>query len=181
RLELADALPATIADAQRVQQALSNLLSNAIKFTPAGGTVNVRTRAVGGDAVRGAEKSMDEEEKRGHKDDKRDARRGRWIEIEIEDTGEGINPDFMPFIWDRFRQADATATRRHGGLGIGLSLVREFVEAHGGHVEAASAKGRGARFTMRLPVIEVEDLIAREPRFDAGSGDRRDTEPNPFD
>jgi signal transduction histidine kinase len=164
RLELDDGLPTTIADAQRIQQALWNLLSNAIKFTPAGGTVNIRTRAVGGDAV----KAERVEESAGRVEEEREARRARWIEIEIEDTGEGIKADFMPYVWDRFRQGDATVTRRHGGLGIGLSLVKEFIEAHGGHVEVASVEGRGARFTVRLPIIEVEDLVAREPRFDAG-------------
>lgn len=178
RLELADALPTTIADAQRIQQALWNLLSNAIKFTHAGGTINVRTRVVDdGAATSGADKSEREAVEPGNEDIGRDRRLGRWIEIDIEDTGEGINAEFMPFIWDRFRQADATATRRHGGLGIGLSLVREFVEAHGGHVEAASVEGRGARFTVRLPVIEVEDLVAHEPRFDAGGSDNADAAP----
>jgi len=182
RLDLADELPATIADPQRVQQALWNLLSNAIKFTHAGGTVNVRTRVVEGDTADDSSRSESGVELRGQSEEGRDGRRGRWIEIEVEDTGEGIAADFMPFIWDRFRQADASATRRHGGLGIGLSLVREFVEAHGGHVEAASVEGRGARFTVRLPVIAVEDLVAREPRFDAGGGgDNRGAEPNPFD
>jgi signal transduction histidine kinase len=137
RLELADGLPPTVADGQRVQQILWNLLSNAIKFTPKGGRVRVRTRL--------SEGVVEE-------------RRSRWIEVEVEDTGEGIPADFMPHIWERFRQADATATRRHGGLGIGLSLVKELVEAHGGHIEAASEVGRGSRFTVRLPVIKLDEL-----------------------
>ncbi|MBC7930723.1 MAG: GAF domain-containing protein, partial [Rubrivivax sp.] len=132
RLELADALPATIADAQRVQQALWNLLSNAIKFTPAGGVVSVRTRVVDGDVPRDPAQSERGESRgasSGRGEEKHTGKRGRWIEIEVEDTGEGINADFMPYIWDRFRQADATVTRRYGGLGIGLSLVKEFIEA----------------------------------------------------
>jgi len=64
----------------------------------------------------------------------------------------------MPHIWERFRQADSTATRRHGGMGIGLSLVKELVEAHGGRIEAESEVGRGARFNVRLPVIRLDDL-----------------------
>jgi signal transduction histidine kinase len=151
RLELADDLPQTIADAQRVQQIFWNLLSNALKFTPPGGRVTLRTRLV------------DEGLKQGEGGE--GGSRIRWVETEVEDTGEGIPADFMPFIWDRFRQADSSATRRHGGLGIGLSLVKELVEAHGGHVEAFSA-GRGARFTVRLPVIEAEQWLEHEPRFE---------------
>ncbi|HYP54241.1 MAG TPA: ATP-binding protein, partial [Pyrinomonadaceae bacterium] len=94
-----------------------------------------------------------------------DASGKQWVEIEVEDTGEGISRDFLPFIWDRFRQADSSATRRHGGLGIGLALVRELVEAHGGEVEAESA-GSGAKFIVRLPVLEAEEWLGREPRVD---------------
>ncbi len=141
RLELAERLPPTIADAQRVQQILWNLLSNAVKFTPKGGRVTVRTRLV---------ESADGDEG------------ARWIEVEVEDTGEGIPEDFMPHIWERFRQADATATRRHGGLGIGLSLVKELAEAHGGQVTAESTEGRGSRFDVRLPVIRLEELNGDE-------------------
>ncbi|HEX7315321.1 MAG TPA: GAF domain-containing sensor histidine kinase [Pyrinomonadaceae bacterium] len=139
-LELSAGLPPTIADAQRVQQILWNLLSNSIKFTPKGGRVCVRTRH-----VEGPTEGVDDAG-------------GRWIEIEVEDTGQGIPADFMPHIWERFRQADATATRRHGGLGIGLALVKELVEAHGGLIYAESEVGRGSRFTVRLPVIRLDEL-----------------------
>jgi signal transduction histidine kinase len=142
RLELSPGLPPTIADEQRVQQILWNLLSNSIKFTPKGGRVCVRTRLSDGAGA----------------DDGSAAGRARWIEVEVEDTGEGIPADFMPHIWERFRQADATATRRHGGLGIGLSLVKELVEAHGGRIEAESEEGRGSRFTVRLPVVRLDEL-----------------------
>jgi signal transduction histidine kinase len=144
RLELAERLPPTIADAQRFQQILWNLLSNSIKFTPKGGRVCVRTRLFEGPS------------------EGEDGARARWIEVEVEDTGEGIPPDFMPHIWERFRQADSTATRRHGGLGIGLSLVKELVEAHGGRIEAESQEGRGSRFTVRLPVIRLDELTGVE-------------------
>ncbi|HEV3470461.1 MAG TPA: GAF domain-containing sensor histidine kinase [Pyrinomonadaceae bacterium] len=137
RVELAEGLPVTIADPQRVRQVLWNLLSNAIKFTPKGGRVTVRTRLAG------------------------DGEGGRRIEVEVEDTGEGIPEDFMPHIWERFRQADSTSTRRHGGLGIGLSLVKELVEAHGGTVSARS-DASGSRFTVSLPVIELEELQTGE-------------------
>jgi len=139
RLELSPGLPPTIADAQRVQQILWNLLSNAVKFTPKGGSVRVRTRLSEDSSTGGGAPP-------------------RWIEVEVEDTGEGIPADFMPHIWERFRQADSTATRRHGGLGIGLSLVKELVEAHGGRIEAESEQGRGSRFTVRLPVIRLDEL-----------------------
>jgi signal transduction histidine kinase len=148
RLELAEPLPPTVADAQRVRQILWNLLSNSIKFTPRGGRVVVRTRlaerfeAAGAAGVEGAPARA----------------RPRWVEIEVEDTGEGIPAEFMPHIWERFRQADSTATRRHGGLGIGLSLVKELVEAHGGRIEAASERGSGTRFTVSLPLVTPDEF-----------------------
>jgi PAS domain S-box-containing protein len=111
-------------DATRLQQAIWNLLSNAVKFTPAGGSVRVRTARVGTD-----------------------------IQITISDTGEGIEAAFLPFVFDRFRQADSTSSRKYGGLGLGLSLVRFISELHGGTVEVQSAgPGLGASFTITLPV-----------------------------
>jgi signal transduction histidine kinase len=110
-------------DARRLQQVLWNLLSNAIKFTPPGGQVAVRLQRAGVD-----------------------------VEISVSDTGEGIALDVLPFIFDHFRQADSTSTRRHGGLGLGLAIVRHLVELHGGSVRAESAgAGQGATFTVRLP------------------------------
>jgi signal transduction histidine kinase len=73
------------------------------------------------------------------------------IEISVSDTGQGIAPEFLPFVFDRFRQADGTTTRAHGGLGLGLSIVRHLVELHGGHVSAANRAERGAIFTVELP------------------------------
>ncbi|AEG93640.1 hybrid sensor histidine kinase/response regulator [Ramlibacter tataouinensis] len=110
-------------DPARLQQVVWNLLGNAVKFTPAGGTVRVRL-----------------------------AQHAGWVEIAVSDTGVGIRPEFLPHLFDRFRQADASTTRRFGGLGLGLSIVRHLVELHGGEVQADSAgEGAGACFTVRLP------------------------------
>jgi len=110
-------------DSNRLQQILWNLLSNAIKFTPEDGSVTVRAQ-----------------------------RNGSHVEVSVSDSGEGIAGDFLPFVFDRFRQADASSTRRHGGLGLGLSIVKQLVELHGGSVTAHSAgSGRGTTFTMSLP------------------------------
>lgn len=116
-------------DSGRLQQIVWNLLSNAIRFTPSGGRIEVRLERAG-----------------------RDAR------IKVSDTGEGIPQDFLPFIFDRFRQADGTSTRKHGGLGLGLAIVRHLVELHGGTVEAASpGKEGGATFTIRLPLAALQE------------------------
>jgi signal transduction histidine kinase len=110
-------------DASRLQQVVWNLLSNAIKFTPAGGCVAVRLQSEGSNVL-----------------------------LRVSDTGCGISPDFLPFIFDRFRQADGTSTRNHGGLGLGLAIVRHLVELHGGTVHAESqGEQHGATFTISLP------------------------------
>ncbi|WP_256775154.1 MULTISPECIES: PAS domain-containing sensor histidine kinase [unclassified Stenotrophomonas] len=112
-----------LGDATRLQQVLWNLLSNAIKFTPAEGTVTVTLRADG----------------------------GHWS-ISVADSGDGIAPEFLRHLFSRFRQADGTTTRRHGGLGLGLAIAQQLVELHGGAVSAASeGPGQGATFTVRLP------------------------------
>jgi PAS domain S-box-containing protein len=114
-------------DAARLQQVVWNLLSNAIKFTPKDGRVQVRLEHVDSN-----------------------------IEIAVSDTGAGISPEFLPNVFDRFRQADQTTTRRHGGLGLGLAIVRHIVELHGGTAQAESGgPGQGATFTVRLPVVAV--------------------------
>lgn len=138
-VELDGGLPQASVDAHRVQQVVWNLLTNAIKFTPEGGRIYVRSRLFDahGILINDGDDPL------------------RWIVIEVEDDGEGIPPDFLPHVWDRFRQADSSSTRRHGGLGIGLALVRELVEAHGGLVEARS-DGRGATFTVRLPLTGMD-------------------------
>jgi signal transduction histidine kinase len=134
-LDLEENLPEAFVDSTRLQQIIWNLLTNAIKFTPANGTVTIRSRAA---------YPSDLAQKDGEYDH-------RWISIEVEDTGEGIPTAFLPHVWERFRQADASHTRRHNGLGIGLTLVKELAEAHGGMVDAKS-EGIGALFEVRIPV-----------------------------
>ena len=112
------------ADPERLQQVFWNLLSNAIKFTPRGGRVQVQLRRV-----------------------------DSHVEVSVSDTGQGIKPEFLPHVFDRFRQADSTSKRVHGGLGLGLAIVRHIVELHGGRVRATSpGEGQGATFTVELPV-----------------------------
>src|SRR5262249_48244131 len=125
----------TRVDPQRLQQVLWNLLVNAVKFTPPGGRVRVALERVNSHA-----------------------------EIVIEDSGVGIAPSFLPHVFERFRQADSSTTRRHGGLGLGLSIVKSLVELHGGSVRADSpGEGQGSRFTVALPIVttHAEDAEAR--------------------
>ena len=111
-------------DAARLQQVAWNLLSNAVKFTPQGGGVNARL-----------------------------TRDGARVKFSVTDTGRGIAPEFLPHVFDRFRQADSATTRQYGGLGLGLSIVRHLAEAHGGTVEAESeGEGRGATFAVAFPL-----------------------------
>jgi PAS domain S-box-containing protein len=124
-VELAADIPATDADPDRLREVFWNVLSNAVKFTPAGGSIAVSA-----------------------------ARRGNTIRIEVSDTGCGIPADVLPFVFERFRQADSSDTRRYQGLGLGLAIVRHLVEAHGGTVTASSdGADRGARFVVDLPVV----------------------------
>ena len=124
---LAPALGSMVADGTRLQQVIWNLLANAVKFTSRNGSVNVSAR-----------------------------RTSSQIEIAVSDTGEGIDPQFLPHIFEPFRQAESPQTRIHGGLGLGLSIVRYIAEAHGGTVAATSAgRGKGTTFTVTLPVLAV--------------------------
>jgi CheY-like chemotaxis protein len=117
-------------DPDRLQQVVWNLMSNAVKFTPKGGRVQVRLERV-----------------------------NSHIEIVVSDTGVGIAKEFLPHVFDRFRQADSGSTRRTGGLGLGLSIVRHLVEMHGGRVHAASAgEDQGATFTVRLPMMIIQPI-----------------------
>jgi len=125
-----DATPGAVSgDAARLQQVLWNLLTNAVKFTPAGGRVQIALE-----------------------------RREGWAEIRVADTGSGIAPAVLPHIFERFRLGDAGTTREHGGLGLGLAIVRHLVELHGGAVRAESAgEGRGSTFTVRLPLAGARE------------------------
>ena len=130
-------------DPVRLQQVVWNLLSNAIKFTPRGGRVQIRSERV-----------------------------NSHLEIVVSDTGQGIAPDFLPHVFDRFRQADQKTSRSHGGMGLGLSIVRHLVELHGGTVKAASAGvGQGATFTVELPITPVYQVDSTGGRVHPGAKD----------
>jgi CheY-like chemotaxis protein/nitrogen-specific signal transduction histidine kinase len=140
-VKMLDPSAATISgDPGRLQQVFWNLLSNAIKFTPRGGRIQILLQRV-----------------------------NSHIEVSVSDTGEGINPEFLPHVFDRFRQADPSTTRRHGGLGLGLAIVKQLVELHGGSIVASSAgHGQGATFTVNLPLtvlhVEPPQSDRRHPR-----------------
>jgi signal transduction histidine kinase/CheY-like chemotaxis protein len=124
KLDVDSAPPPVQGDPGRLQQVYWNLLTNAVKFTPRDGQVTVTMRSSDGQ-----------------------------VQVSITDTGEGIDPEFLPHVFDRFRQADASTTRKHGGLGLGLSIVKQLVELHGGTVAATSAgSGTGSTFRVNLPV-----------------------------
>src|SRR5205814_2874809 len=124
-----------VGDPDRLRQIAWNLVSNAIKFTPRGGKVSVRVERDDGS-----------------------------VRLVVEDTGEGIAPDLLPHVFERFRQGDSSNTRPHGGLGLGLAVVRHLVELHGGVVEALSEGiGRGATFAVHLPALDPARLPPAPP------------------
>ena len=130
-------------DPVRLQQVVWNLLSNAIKFTPRGGRVQIRSQRV-----------------------------NSHLEIVVSDTGQGISPDFLPHVFDRFRQADQKASRQHGGMGLGLAIVRHLVELHGGSVRASSeGEGKGATFVVMLPITPVYQVDSSGGRVHPGARD----------
>jgi signal transduction histidine kinase len=118
-------------DPDRLQQVISNLLTNAVKFTPEGGWIEVRVE-----------------------------HRHPHAEVSVRDNGIGIDPSFLPFVFDRFRQADPTIARQHAGLGLGLSICKDLMELHGGSIRATSeGTGKGATFILRLPVSDADPAI----------------------
>lgn len=130
-------------DPVRLQQVVWNLLSNAIKFTPRGGRVQIRWERV-----------------------------NSHLEIVVSDTGQGISSDFLPHVFDRFRQADQKTSRQHGGMGLGLAIVRHLVEMHGGTVSANSeGEGKGATFTVMLPIAPIYQVDASGGRVHPGARD----------
>jgi signal transduction histidine kinase/ActR/RegA family two-component response regulator len=125
-------------DPGRLQQVLWNLLTNAVKFTNKGGKVTIRLQRI-----------------------------NSHVEISVADDGRGISPKFLPFVFDRFRQADASTTRAHGGLGLGLAIVRQLAELHGGSTRVHSeGEGRGAEFTIVLPIAAVDGVNQNRQRTD---------------
>ena len=130
-------------DPVRLQQVVWNLLSNAIKFTPRGGRVQIYSQRV-----------------------------NSHLEIIVSDTGQGISPDFLPHVFDRFRQADQKTSRQHGGMGLGLAIVRHLVEMHGGSVRADSeGEGKGATFTVTLPIAPVYQVDSSGSRVHPAARD----------
>jgi PAS domain S-box-containing protein len=118
-------------DPNRLQQVLWNLLTNAVKFTPKGGRIQVLLERV-----------------------------DSHLEVNVIDSGEGISPEFLPYVFDRFRQADASTTRRHGGLGLGLAIVKQLVELHGGNIRVKSrGVGQGSTFTVLLPILPLPEKL----------------------
>jgi PAS domain S-box-containing protein len=139
-----DRVTPTSGDPARLQQVVWNLAMNAVKFTPKGGTVQVHLKLVDGD-----------------------------VQIQVRDNGRGIDPEFLPQVFDRFRQADSTTARAQGGLGLGLAIVHHIVDLHGGSVTAESAGiGLGSTFTVRLPVREP--AATQEPAVEPSSPELRE-------
>ncbi len=136
-LEVGDGLEEWVADARKIKQVVVNLLSNAVKFTPNGGRVTVKARHLNG--VNG-----------------RAGQSGEWAEVQVIDTGIGIKPADQALVFEEFRQASGDVLRKSEGTGLGLALVRRFVELHGGTVALYSEPGQGSTFTITLPQREVE-------------------------
>jgi signal transduction histidine kinase len=129
-------VPPITADARRVQQILWNILHNAVKFTPTSGCVDVDV-------------SQD----------------GRYVRVSVKDTGHGIVPEFLPYVFDRFRQADSSTTRGAWGLGIGLSIAKHLVELHGGSIQASSpGPGQGSTFVVEFPILSAADSSRNSER-----------------
>jgi two-component sensor histidine kinase len=181
-------------DRDKMEKIFSNLLSNALKFTPEGGSVTVEMGRVGewetwreGDLERerkGERETAREGERRMarvfssahpispsplHPVTHSPTRDGRFVQISIKDTGIGIPPDRLPFIFDRFYQVDTSSTRQHEGTGIGLALAKELVELHRGTISVASVEGQGTTFTVQLPLgkthLAPEEILEISEQF----------------
>jgi signal transduction histidine kinase len=143
-VSLEPSIEGLVGDPDRLQQVAWNLLCNAVRFTPPQGAVDVSLR-----------------------------RRGDVAELRVRDHGIGFDPSFAPHLFERFRQADGGTTRTHGGLGLGLAIVRQLVELHGGTVEAESeGLGRGAAFTVRLPIVAARAGVEEAPPSGSGVSSR---------
>ncbi|HEV8253987.1 MAG TPA: PAS domain S-box protein [Vicinamibacteria bacterium] len=140
-VQVGEGISAVWGDPDRLQQVAWNLLSNAVKFTPRGGRIEVRLGAA-----------------------------GSYVELVVSDTGQGISREFLPHVFESFRQADSSSARSHGGLGLGLAIVKQLVELHGGRVEAASqGEGQGSTFRVLLPVAPIVSQ-SPQPGAEAGEG-----------
>jgi CheY-like chemotaxis protein len=138
-------------DPARLQQVVWNLLSNAVKFTPKGGRIQIVLERV-----------------------------NSHVEIAVSDTGQGLEPKFLPHVFERFQQADSSTSRTYGGLGLGLAIVRHIVELHGGTVHAESAgPGQGATFTVKLPLVIFTRKAGEHERRHPTVADERQLEPYP--
>ena len=139
--DISEAIPPFMADSRRLQQILMNLLNNAVKFTPAGGSIAVRIRRCNDN-----------------------------VECIVSDTGKGIERKFLPFVFDRFRQENRSSKVHTAGLGLGLSIVREIAQLHGGSIEACSqGSDRGATFILRLPLRRRRPASGRRVTSENGS------------
>lgn len=130
-----------LGDSARIQQVIWNLVANAVKFTPEGGRVNIQLERLGWQA-----------------------------QIKVSDTGKGIHPDFLPYVFEYFRQEDGKTTRKFGGLGLGLAIVRHLIQLHGGTVQAESpGEGQGATFTVRFPLLKNENIRITDEQIESSS------------
>ncbi|MDX2211679.1 MAG: ATP-binding protein [Oculatellaceae cyanobacterium bins.114] len=160
-------------DPERLRQVIRNLLSNAIKFTPEHGLVEVRVSVVDHPVstngqwsiVSGEELLLNDKERLTH-----DNSPVHYAQIQVKDTGIGIDPDFLPYVFDRFRQADSTTTRSYSGLGLGLAIVHHIIKLHNGTIHAESeGVGQGAMFTVTLPLVQPQDQSQCEIKLEETS------------
>lgn len=147
-----------LGDSSRLQQIIWNLLSNAIKFTPQGGNVQVRLEEVSGELGNEGVKALNSAR------ETTPATVHTYAQITISDSGQGISADFLPHVFDYFRQEDSSTTRSFGGLGLGLAIVHHLVELHGGTIQVVSSgEGQGATFIVRLPILMTAQLETNQP------------------